>query len=190
MILIKKFKTKLALAILCMLITTNSYAAKTPLGRSWNSSKQVSMENIDHSSYNSLLQKYVDNNGYVNYKAWKSSSKDRRTLNNYLAHLSQANRSIRASKNARLAFWINAYNAVTLEGIMQVYPTTSIRNHTAKLVGYNIWEDLYLIVGKNKFSLEQIEHKILRKMKEPRIHFAIVCASVGCPRLMNKAYTA
>ena len=67
---------------------------------------------------------------------------------------------------------------------------SSIRNHTARVLGYNIWKELPLIVGGRQYSLEHIEHQILRKMREPRIHFAIVCASIGCPRLRNEAYTA
>ena len=95
-----------------------------------------------------------------------------------------------ATREAKLAFWINAYNAVTVHGILREYPTTSIRNHTAKLFGYNIWHDLQLYVGGTAYSLDTMEHQILRKMSEPRIHFAIVCASIGCPRLLNEAYTA
>jgi hypothetical protein len=56
------------------------------------------------------------------------------------------------------------------------------------VIGFNIWKDVKLIVGGQPVSLEDIEHKILRKMGEPRIHFAIVCASIGCPRLLNEAY--
>jgi hypothetical protein len=95
-----------------------------------------------------------------------------------------------ASKPTVLAFWINAYNAVTVRGILREYPMSSIRNHTAKAFGYNIWKDLLLVVGGQSFSLDQIEHDILRKMGEPRIHFAIVCALRSCPRLLNRAYTA
>lgn len=69
-----------------------------------------------------------------------------------------------------------------------MYPTDSIRKHTSKLGGYNIWDDLPLLVGGHPYSLNDMEHKVLRKMGEPRIHFAIVCASVGCPRLLNQAY--
>ena len=78
----------------------------------------------------------------------------------------------------------------TIQGILREYPTSSIRNHTAKFIGYNIWDDLLLFVGDRQYSLNQIEHEVLRKMGEPRIHFAIVCASVGCPKLRNRAYTA
>jgi hypothetical protein len=87
-----------------------------------------------------------------------------------------------------MAFWINAYNAVTIHGILREFPTTSIRNHTAKVFGYNIWDDLLLPVGGRTYSLNQMEHDVLRKMGDPRIHFAIVCASIGCPPLLNSAY--
>jgi hypothetical protein len=66
-----------------------------------------------------------------------------------------------------------------VKGILREYPTTSIRNHTARLFGYNIWHDLQLYVGGTPYSLDQIEHKVLRKMREPRIHLATVCASKG-----------
>jgi hypothetical protein len=85
---------------------------------------------------------------------------------------------------------INAYNAVTVRGILREYPTSSIQNHAAKWLGYNIRKDLLLLVGGQPYSLDQIEHEILRKLDEPRIHFAIVCASRSWPRLGNRAYTA
>jgi hypothetical protein len=150
---------------------------------------RVSMDKIDHSGWDKLLRKHVDKDGYVNYRSWHASSSDRQALSGYLNRLSQAIPQASATKDAKLAFWINAYNAVTVHGILREYPTSSIRNHTAKLFGYNIWKDLQLYVGGRAHSLEAIEHQTLRKMSEPRIHFAIVCASVGCPRLLNEAYT-
>ena len=171
-------------------LSTDVAFGKPALGKSWSASGQVSMDQIDHSAFDALLHKYVDADGYVDYRSWYRSSADRRALRNYLGQLSRASTRKSATQNARLAFWINAYNAVTLEGIMQVYPTDSIRNHTARVFGYNIWKELPLRVGSGQYSLEQMEHQILRKMGEPRIHFAIVCASVSCPRLRNEAYTA
>jgi len=165
-------------------------AQEKTAGQAWPAAQQVSINQINHASYDQLLQKYVDQNGMVNYRAWHASAADRKALTDYLAHLSQGSLQAPASRAAKLAFWSNAYNAVTLEGILRVYPTSSIRNHTAKAFGYNIWKNLLLHVGNQKFSLEDIEHKVLRKMNEPRIHFAIVCASIGCPRLLNRAYVA
>lgn len=152
-------------------------------------SQLVGIDKINHASFDQLLRKYVNEDGEVNYSSWKSNSSDRKQLQEYISHLSSANPDLPATRNAKLAYWINAYNAVTLEGILEVYPTSSIRNHTKKL-GYDIWHDLKLIVGNSQINLNDIEHKVLRKMNEPRIHFAIVCASVGCPRLLNQAYTA
>ncbi len=164
--------------------------AAEPLGQRWPANQQISMTQINHGDFDRLLKKYVDQEGLVNYRDWKASQTDRLALQNYLKLLSRANPRLPGTKQAQLAFWINAYNALTLEGIMQVYPTTSIRNHTAKVFGYNIWNELPLLVGGKNYSLNQIEHDILRKINEPRIHFAIVCASIGCPKLRNEAYTA
>ncbi len=171
-----------------IMVWNTQASAKEPLGQQWPNGQYVSMDQIDHSSYDSLLQKYVDKNGMVNYGAWQRNSADRKLLGQYLVQLSKASPSIKSSREGQLAFWINAYNATTLEGMLQEYPTSSIRNHTAKIAGYNIWKDLPLLVGGKPHSLEAIEHQILRKIGEPRIHFAIVCASVGCPRLLNQAY--
>lgn len=163
---------------------------KVTLGRAVSTPNQVSMDQLSHAPWNDLLARYVDNDGMVNYRAWKASAADVKQLDQYLSALSAASTTARASREAQLAFWINAYNAVTVKGILREYPTTSIRNHTPKLWGYHIWNDLLLQVGGRSFSLNQIEHEILRKLGEPRIHFAIVCASIGCPRLLNQAYTA
>ena len=145
-------------------------------------------ERIDHSDWDRLLKTYVNNDGMVDYRAWHRSTADREALNQYLAHLSGGGATANTPTDAKLAFWVNAYNAVTIHGILREYPTTSIRNHTAQLAGYNIWKHLQLYVNDRPYSLNQIEHEILRKMNEPRIHFAIVCASIGCPRLLNEAY--
>ncbi|MFT6716812.1 MAG: hypothetical protein ACJA0Q_001460, partial [Saprospiraceae bacterium] len=89
------------------------------------------------------------------------------------------------SKNEQLAFWINAYNAFTVKLILNNYPTKSINDLTKP------WDEKFFSIGGIKMNLNHIEHKILRvKFKEPRIHFAIVCASFSCPKLSNKAFTA
>lgn len=157
------------------------------LGSAAPANRRVSMDEIDHSAWTRLLQKYVDASGMVDYGGWKKSPEDQHALDSYLSHLSSAKVGS-ASRASQLAFWINAYNAVTIKGILREYPTTSIRKHTSSFGGYNVWKHLLLPVGDRTYSLEQIEHEVLRKMDEPRIHFAIVCASVGCPKLRNEAY--
>jgi len=165
-----------------------SVSGGSPVYVGRKASKQISIDRVDHRSWNQLLAKYVDDDGMVDYKSWKASTADTSLLDRYLSHLSDATTRVAASREAKLAFWINAYNAVTVRGILREYPTTSIRNHTARIFGYNIWNDLKLYVGGKAYSLGVIEHEMLRKMSEPRIHFAIVCASIGCPRLLSEAY--
>jgi hypothetical protein len=182
--------TAIALLIAASTCQIARAGSKVYVGSKVPASRQVSMDQIDHSAWDALLQKYVDDDGMVNYRDLKASTGDVQALDGYLSTLSSAGAKIRASRDVKLAFWVNAYNAVTLRGILREYPTSSIRNHTAKVWGYNIWKDLQLYVGGQPYSLEQMEHEILRKMGDPRIHFAIVCASRGCPRLLNEAYVA
>lgn len=183
---------QLAALIMASVFTTGVATAGTPVYVGDSRVRLVPMHTIDHAVWNELLAKYVDRNGRVDYKRWHANRTDQAQLDSYLRHLSSASRAAdgQTTKADQLAFWINAYNAVTVKGILREYPTTSIRNHTPKLWGYHIWNDLKLYVGRQPISLDEMEHKVLRTMAEPRIHFAIVCASIGCPRLMNEAYVA
>ncbi len=176
------------LRAVCSTLPTVMIALIALLLGSQASAQQIALHQVDHSDWDLLLRKYVDEDGMVDYARWKQSPEDRSRLRRYLRHLGRANPALRTTRQAKLAFWINAYNALTISGILHFYPTSSIRNHTARFFGYNIWEDLLLPVGGRKYSLDDIEHKILRRMGDPRIHFAIVCASKGCPRLRNEAY--
>jgi len=175
-------------AVFGIVASARTMAADVMVGTNVPASQQVALNRIDHSNWNALLQKYVDQQGMVQYTAWKRNAGDLQVLDQYLQLLSHSNGQ--GTKEEQLAFWINAYNAVTVKGILKEYPTSSIRNHTAKVFGYNIWKNLKLIVGGKPVSLDEMEHQVLRKMGEPRIHFAIVCASIGCPRLLNEAYVA
>ena len=147
-----------------------------------------------HDAWTGLLNRYVDDIGGVDYRRWHDDGTEE--LDDYLDRLSIVRADDDATANDRMAFWINAYNAITIRGILREYPTDSIRNHTAKFFGYNIWEDLRLRVSDtwtldgSAPSLDEIEHQILRPMGDFRIHFAIVCAARGCPWLRREAYEA
>ena len=158
------------------------------IGNSVSSAGRISFDQVDHGDWDRLLHKYVDQNGNVDYQMWKSSSVDTGRLRTYLESLAAVDPQSTLNRNDRLAFWMNAYNSLTIHGILREYPTTSIRNHTATLFGYNIWKDLKLRVGDQTYSLDEMEHQILRPMGDPRVHFGIVCASRGCPRLPNEAF--
>jgi hypothetical protein len=141
----------------------------------------------DHSDYDALLKKYVDSRGLVDYAAWKAA--DRPALERYLRAMAAVQPSALADRDERLAYWINVYNACVIYGVLQFYPIKSVKEHVSHLWGFDFWTDVRIEVEKKEQSLDSIEHAILRKMGEPRIHFAIVCASLGCPRLRNHAYS-
>ena len=133
-----------------------------------------SQKNINY-RWDNMLKKYVSVDGSVNYKNWK---KEQNELKKYIKTLEENNPKNSWSKNDKLAYWINAYNAITIDLILQNFPVKSIKEIE------NRWgKKLY----NNKYSLGDIEHKILRKMNEPRIHFAINCASKSCPKLLNES---
>ena len=138
---------------------------------------------FDHSTFDRLLKKHVSPDGWVDYQAL---AKDADQLEAYIK--SVANAPIdQMDRNERLALLINAYNAFTLRLILDYYPLQSIKEiPTAKR-----WDDKRWQIGPYTLSLNQIEHEQVRpNFKEPRIHFALVCAAVGCPPLRNEAYAA
>lgn len=138
---------------------------------------------FDHSIWNDLLKKHVSDQGNVNYKALQS---EQATLKSYLELVSNTSVNEKIwSKDEQLAFWINAYNAFTVQLILNHYPVKSIKKIKSP------WDKPFFKIGGKAMSLNHIEHQILRaKFQEPRIHFAIVCASFSCPTLLNQAFTA
>lgn len=142
---------------------------------------------FDHSVFHNVLQKYVNENGYVDYASLKN---DRGDLDSYVETLGRTSPtnspSLFPDKNSKLAYWINAYNAFTLRGVIDNYPTKSVRDIHAV---YGFFWRIKFNAGGKKMSLRALENEIIRKFDEPRIHFAIVCASEGCPRLSREAYT-
>ncbi|MDQ4139268.1 MAG: DUF547 domain-containing protein, partial [Bacteroidota bacterium] len=115
-------------------------------------------------------------------------------LKQYLKTLSDNPPSPTWSQAEELAYWINAYNAFTLQLILRNYPLKSIKDIGSKITIPFVntpWDVKFIRIEQTKIDLNEIEHGILRKkFNEPRIHFAIVCASVSCPPLLNTAYTA
>ncbi len=137
---------------------------------------------FSHATFDRLLKKYVNAQGRVNYKGFKSEQK---AFNDYLAQLSKNAPTATDSKAEQMAFWINAYNAYTIRLILDNYPLKSIKD-----IG-EPWKKVFFSIGGEKMSLDNIEHGILRKkFDDPRIHFALVCASISCPPLRPEAYTA
>lgn len=138
---------------------------------------------VDHSAFNDLLKSHVDPDGWVDYEGLK---RDSEKLDAYIAALAKAPFE-ELGRSQKLALLINAYNAFTLRLILDYYPIASIQDIPAA----KRWDDVRWHVGPHRWSLGQIEHEQIRPMfREPRIHFALVCAAVGCPKLRNEAYRA
>jgi hypothetical protein len=140
--------------------------------------------------YNTLLQTYVNDQGLVNYEAWKANDDDLAKLQGYVDELAAFDTSTLTGAE-QLAFWINAYNALALHEVLQRYPVDSIRPNTLGVIPErSFFVDEKHIVGGKNYSLDTIENNVLRTLGEPRIHFAINCASTSCPKLLNEAYDA
>jgi hypothetical protein len=146
----------------------------------------------DHMAFDILLKKYVDEKGNVNYRGFEN---EREPFEEYLTNLKKNPPNHKNwSKNEQLAYWINAYNAFTIQLILENYPLESIKDIGSKIQVPFIntpWDIKFINISGEAYDLNNIEHNILRKnFNEPRIHFAIVCASFSCPNLRREAYKA
>lgn len=145
---------------------------------------------MTHEIWDDLVQEHVTEGGVVNYKGIIQDSVQ---FNAYLDMLAShhPNTSYWTS-DERLAYWINAYNAYTVKLILDHYPVESIKDIKKGIPLVNsVWDIQFIEIGGKTYDLNNIEHGILRKeFYEPRIHFAINCASVSCPRLRNEAFSA
>ncbi|MGI9086199.1 MAG: DUF547 domain-containing protein [Chthoniobacterales bacterium] len=138
---------------------------------------------IDHSAWDKLLKKYVDEKGLVNYTAWKSDRADMQALDSYIKQFApKADQP--ADGNEKAASLVNGYNAITIRTILGAYPVESI-HEIKKPFESKLWE-----IGGAKVSLNDIENGTLRPMLKYRAHAVLVCAARSCPPLQRSAYSA
>lgn len=148
---------------------------------------------IDHSAWTAILRRYVQPDGAgvnrVDYAKLKREATG--DLGSYLAALQKVDVT-RLSRREQFAFWINLHNAATVKVVLDNHPVVSIRDIDISpgLLADGPWGAKVVAVNGVKLSLDNIEHDILRKFwRDPRVHFAVNCASVGCPNLAREAYT-
>ncbi len=177
--------------------TENEKVATENIGAENGSESKSDNVEFNYESYGRVLQTYVNDKGRVNYSALKKDSAD---LKNFLGQIARLDRGTfnSWSKKEKLAFYINAYNAITLQAILNNYPIQRASGLLARRFPQNsirqidgVWDKLrWSVIGK-RITLNTIEHEILRKQfNEPRIHMSIVCASIGCPLLLNEPFQA
>ena len=169
----------------CGLILVITISVLTSLGGAPDSEASL------YRDYDQVLASYVDSRGRVDYASLKE---DRRELNSFVEELRDVDLST-WNPASQIAFWINAYNALTLRVIIDNYPIQSRflaslaypKNSIRQIKG--AWDEIHFRVAGHDRTLDQIEHSILRKQfDEPRIHVALVCAALACPFLRREAY--
>ncbi len=159
-------------------------------------SNQSSTATIDHGAWNDFLQKYIVATPFgpdkstinlVNYK--KVSGPDKAKLDGYIKSLESVKIS-QYNKDVQMAYWINLYNSVTVQVILDNYPVTSIKKIKSSLLKSGPWSLELVKVEGTTLTLDNIEHDILRPIwQDPRTHYAVNCASISCPNLATLAYT-
>ena len=189
-----RLKALLLTAIVCVMATGGAMAGE--LETAFHKSAAGSKAIIDHSAWTALLKDYVktgpDGLNRVDYARLKAEKAQ--ALKAYVAALAASDPST-LDKAEQFAFWANLYNAKTIEIVVDKYPVKSIKDISlgggllAALSG-GPWKAKVLKVNGIDISLDDIEHGILRPyFKDPRVHYAVNCASVGCPNLMQEAFT-
>ncbi|WMX13848.1 DUF547 domain-containing protein [Aureispira sp. CCB-E] len=172
--------------------TTTTTSSKPTTNTTTTTSKPTSTTSVapkpakpalSHDVFDALLRKYVNSSGNVNYGGFQ---KDKAKLASYLELLKNNPPQSSWSKNKEMAYWINMYNAITIHSIVESYPVSSIM----KLEGGKIWDKKKIVINGENLTLNNIEKdKLLKRFKEPRVHFAVNCAAASCPPLLNKAWT-
>ena len=168
------------------------FAPKADLWPRWELNDPDSSKSIDHSSWNDLLSRNVRkrNDGVNLFNYAGISDADRSNLAGFIANLSGISIS-QYNRAEQLAYWINLYNALTVQVMLDHYPVDSIRDIKISpgLFVIGPWNASIVSIEDENLSLNDIEHRILRPIwRDPRLHYVLNCASIGCPNLLNRAY--
>ena len=169
-------------------------APKSELWAFWQAEGEIK-EDIDHSAWQGLLDNFLDADHpsgihRFDYQAVSTNDSAKRALNDYLSTL-QALDPREYSRATQMAYWVNLYNALTVHRVLADYPVSSITKLGGGFFSRGPWDEQLANVAGKSLSLNDIEHRILRPIwKDDRIHFAVNCASLGCPNLSAKAYTS
>ena len=168
-------------------------APKSELQKFWLAHNDQSAIVVSHQAWQNLLDKYLDAehpSGVNRFDYAGVGEPDRKALKAYLDSLQTIDPHT-LSRDEQFAYWVNLYNALTAQVVLNEYPIESIRSVRFLTSPFGPWDKNLVKVNGKRLSLNDIEHGILRPIwRDPRIHFAVNCASIGCPNLVDKAYTA
>ena len=168
------------------------FAPRSELWERWTAHDPLATAAIDHTAWTDFLTSYVSegNDGVTQVAYAQVTGADRGALGRYIARLAATPVS-RLKRAEQRAYWINLYNALTVKVVLDHYPLESILDVSPGLFAYGPWSEELIEVEGEALSLNDIEHRILRPIwRDPRIHYAVNCASIGCPNLQPVAFTA
>lgn len=194
MIARRRFAAAAALAPALALVPNAARAApKARLWEFWATNDPAAARRLDHGAWDGFVKKYVrlgaDGIARVPYGAVAAA--DRQALAAYVGAL-EAERPRALARREQLPYWVNLYNALTVKLVVERWPVASIRdiNLGGGLFDRGPWGAKLLTIEGERVSLDDIEHRILRPIwRDPRLHYAVNCASIGCPNLAGAAYT-
>ncbi|MEM7526976.1 MAG: DUF547 domain-containing protein [Pseudomonadota bacterium] len=156
----------------------------------WRAFSEGSSATVDHAAWDRFLARYhsVDGLGIARLDYATVTTEDQETLKTYIAELGAVDVAT-LDRPEQLAFWINLYNAVTVDLVLDAFPVGSIRNVGAGLLPTGPWGAPVVTVGGKALSLNDIEHAIVRPIwQDARVHYGFNCAAAGCPNLAPVAY--
>ena len=184
----------LSYLFLCVCIPVSlSAAPKSDLWLKWVTHDEQSTLTIDHQLWDSFLANnlnFTHTSGIHLVRYQKVSSNDRQQLQSYLQMLQSLPIS-KYSRTEQMAYWINLYNARTMELILEHYPVASIKDISFGWFSFGPWDEKILKVEGEELTLNDVEHRILRPIwQDARIHYVVNCASMSCPNLAKVAFTA
>jgi hypothetical protein len=195
----KKVKRKLlilpvAMAACMVLFTIAAAAPSADLWPRWQAYSPGNTSIIDHTAWDILLKKYLITghpSGVNRFRYADVTAGDRQALDTYLTELQKV-RVSSLNRKEQQAYWINLYNSLTVKVILEHYPVKSIMDIDISpgFFSNGPWDAKLLHIEEEAVSLNDIEHRILRPVfRDNRVHYALNCASIGCPNLQPTAFT-
>lgn len=186
----------LLMTILAFLFVVSPITHAAPTNKPlyfWVDNNENNTAKINHTAWQSFLDGYLISNhpsGINRFNYEKVSKSDRKKLSGYLDDLQQLDPRT-YTRAEQKAYWINLYNALTIELILKNYPVESITKLGDSYFSFGPWDDKVATIQGKTLSLNNIEHGILRPLfRDNRIHYAVNCASISCPNLAAQAFTS
>ncbi|GHA65324.1 DUF547 domain-containing protein [Photobacterium aphoticum] len=187
-------RNRVLLAVMCLGLTVSSTTAlaapKADLWPYWQAHQTNSTQQVDHQRWQLLLDRYlIVAPQQTRFRYSAVTDDDKYTLSRYLRDMAKIDPR-QLNRREQFAYWVNLYNAQTVQLILAHYPVSSITK-IGGFFSFGPWNEKLLTINGQSLSLNDIEHRILRPIwREPRIHYVVNCASLGCPDLLPRAFTA